>query len=500
MSEQSVENLARTYKRQDPKGLAHLEAVASLLKSWGRDDAVIQGIAWGHDLLEDTFVSEKKIRTAGGEAGDRILAGIKALTFMNIRQRTRNLLPDGSYRMEDAEFDRCKRAFLAGVRQLGGDVLAVKLADRLCTVEALVGHGENEENFNRAVRYMRQAEDMFKGLKSTFGESFANKVEKSKQRVRAKAGDRPFIEKMTRREFTEMMLQYGGDHSDGYYQYTQWENFRKMMEGAVLPDGRRHRFLLLTNMQRTNDGIEKFWSPRDYIACFSYSKYEDVAMWLNYGRKKGYPASAVRIHFDRDAVKAWCAEHAGVTAKEVAHGVYGVLLDPKGGKPSYVDLSTQVESVRFADVAYIIHSKYMTEHHCGNVEYRRKFYHVTEDGLTNWADRVYKAKQEQDDLPIFKKRGWAYEREVRLIVRLKKDFSKKYTRLAVCFDEPFRKLEEDLIEMKGSKKRDRIWRFPLLSGPWFSRGQLDPIVIRGTTFTLADANGSDYGEEIKKGM
>lgn len=496
----SMESLARQYKHRDRAGIAHLEAVVDLLEKWGCDDAVTKGVAWGHDLLEDTKVSEKKIAAAGGE---EILAGIKALTFMTRRDRAANVREDRSYRMSDAEFDRRKRDFLTGVRERGGVPLIVKLADRICTVEALAAEPENDEEMCRAIRYMRQAEDLFKGLRTALGDArLADKVEKSRMRVRALAGDRPFVETMTRNEFVEMMVRYGADHSDGYYQYTQWESLRKMMAGAVLADGQRHRVILLSNMKETNDAVESFWSPRDYVACFSYSKYEDVAMWLNYGRKRGYSSQAVRIHFDRKAVQDWIASHRKSYEKGLPHhGVYGVTFGNNREIVSSVDISADVERVCLADVGYIIHEKYLTAHHCGNVEYRRKFFRVENEGTIGWANAVYDCHQESELLPIFKKRGWAYEREVRLIVRLKKGVkAKAFQKIAVAFDGPFAQLEQDIVAFKSPKTEERVWRFPIWRGPWYDAKEVcEPIPLQKGSVTLASATPSDYSKEIKIG-
>lgn len=58
--------------------IVHPAAVVKTLLGWGEaEDSPAIAIAWGHDLLEDTAVSEAEIRAA---AGDRVLAGIRVLT------------------------------------------------------------------------------------------------------------------------------------------------------------------------------------------------------------------------------------------------------------------------------------------------------------------------------------------------------------------------------------------------------------------------------------
>lgn len=58
--------------------IEHPKAVVRNLLEWGEpEDSPAVGIAWGHDLLEDTRVTEEEILAAGGE---EILNGIRLLT------------------------------------------------------------------------------------------------------------------------------------------------------------------------------------------------------------------------------------------------------------------------------------------------------------------------------------------------------------------------------------------------------------------------------------
>lgn len=100
--------------------IVHPEAVVKLLKEWGyneTDDAVTLAVGWGHDLIEDTKVTEAEIVAAGGEA---VLAGIKTLTFR---------YPEG---IPNAEYDRLKAEYVAGVANAPAEILVVKMADRIC--------------------------------------------------------------------------------------------------------------------------------------------------------------------------------------------------------------------------------------------------------------------------------------------------------------------------------------------------------------------------------
>ena len=64
--------------------IVHPHAIVSWLKEWGyteTDDPVTFAVAWGHDVLEDTNTPESVIRGVDDLLGERILAGIKMLTF-----------------------------------------------------------------------------------------------------------------------------------------------------------------------------------------------------------------------------------------------------------------------------------------------------------------------------------------------------------------------------------------------------------------------------------
>ena len=90
--------------------IVHPQEVAETLLSWGEDEnsKTIQ-IAWGHDLLEDTAVSESEILAASDA---EVLNGIKHLTRAENIEKSRYL----------EDIANC------GIR----DVLLVKISDRIC--------------------------------------------------------------------------------------------------------------------------------------------------------------------------------------------------------------------------------------------------------------------------------------------------------------------------------------------------------------------------------
>ena len=115
--------------------IRHPESVAKNLLDWGEpEDSVAIGIAWGHDLLEDTEASLDEIIAA---SDDTVAAGIRLLTH-----------EDGTD----------KRRYLQNVARSGNrEVLLVKISDRI----------QNSRDFLklegplRAFRYLHDAECIF---------------------------------------------------------------------------------------------------------------------------------------------------------------------------------------------------------------------------------------------------------------------------------------------------------------------------------------------------
>lgn len=128
----------------------HLMEVTNLLRSWGyteQDDPEVLAIGWGHDLLEDTDIDEARIEQA---AGPRVLSAIKALTFKP---------PKG---ISDEEFDRLKAEYVSGIVQsASADVLAVKMADRICNVRNRLETVSDSKRAEKAQRNFEKAKDLF---------------------------------------------------------------------------------------------------------------------------------------------------------------------------------------------------------------------------------------------------------------------------------------------------------------------------------------------------
>ena len=102
------------------------------------------------------------------------------------------------------------------------------------------------------------------------------------------------------------------------------------------------------------------------------------------------------------------------------------------------------------------------------------------------VDSVYGGSCRLDLSPYFKKRGWCYERETRLVVTLREGVDLPM-RLAVRFCGPFDELER---QMKGSRRERN-----LLSGPWFDDRSSSPMKVKGVG--IREIGKSDYANEIK---
>jgi len=139
----------------------HPRAVVAQLRAWGVADSATLLVAWGHDLLEDTSVTEAEIRAAAGPRyGRAVLEGIQMLT------RDRKAWPD-------------KAAWLKEVARKGdGRALAVKSADRICNTRDFVALGLAD----KARAYLKDAAPVFAMIPD---EALAEKVAKELEKVRA---------------------------------------------------------------------------------------------------------------------------------------------------------------------------------------------------------------------------------------------------------------------------------------------------------------------------
>jgi len=127
--------------------IVHPQMVAETLQQWGEDESSTAVMAaWGHDLLEDTAVTENEIIAASNE---RVLSCIKQLTH------------DGGCDKESY----LNHIAGSGVR----DVILVKTADRICNTKDFV----QLNGALYAFRYLHQSDTLVDALKKLSGDAAA---------------------------------------------------------------------------------------------------------------------------------------------------------------------------------------------------------------------------------------------------------------------------------------------------------------------------------------
>ncbi|MBQ9336076.1 MAG: hypothetical protein IJS14_02110 [Lentisphaeria bacterium] len=119
--------------------IEHPKAVARMLLDWGEpEDSPAVGIAWGHDLLEDTPTAPEEILAASDET---VAAGILLLTYME---------------------DTPKRLYLQKIAASGSrDAILVKLADRMHNTKDSIPL----EGKPHAIRYLHEADCVFEAAR-----------------------------------------------------------------------------------------------------------------------------------------------------------------------------------------------------------------------------------------------------------------------------------------------------------------------------------------------
>ena len=282
------------------------------------------------------------------------------------------------------------------------------------------------------------------------------------------------------------LLERGGEGHEHCWHYTRWGGFKGIVTPHEVLDahGRsvgKRRLLLLSRAGASNDKTEQGWGQGVYSASFSYSPYEDVAMWLHYGRRS---ADAVRVRFDGAALR-------GGVEEARRDGEFCAAWSAGEGEFEFRRMKVgDVREAKFVDVGYVIPERLRKLNRLagGNVEYGREFYEVERDGGLGWSEEVYGGNVERLGAafaPYFKKRGWCYERETRLVVWLAEGAALPQ-RIAAGVGEQF----------GGGWTPEEC----LTSGPWFKAGEGSATgkVAVGDfgAVGLEDAQGSDYAAEI----
>ena len=263
---------------------------------------------------------------------------------------------------------------------------------------------------------------------------------------------------MTIDELCGRLATLGRRHNHGYFHYTKWESFSKMQ--AVNNDelGNERRFLKLSSKNVLNDAFEKRMEDGTFVFCFSIGEEECIAQWKIYGADQ---EDAVRLKFRQSALSRWLRSF------------------DKGAIKVYVKQDEQYLPIERKCRARLIDVAYPSSNENRNlrmISVGNEKVHMVE----GWKDKIMQKKY----APFFKKQGWSYEREVRLVID-KTGLDVDY--IYVPFDDPFKSLIDDFKNGKC----------PIMRGPWFNEKSGKRLVsVRG--IELARALKSDYEGEIRK--
>ena len=173
------------------------------------------------------------------------------------------------------------------------------------------------------------------------------------------------------------------------------------------------------------------------VLSMSYGAEENVAMWTNYGLPR---KDAVRLRFSKKAVMDWL-EKCG---KSLAN-----LCFVKEGNAGEKYKELVPAEIRIGDVLYVAH------HGNGRVAEQKMTIYDAPNGQT-WEDFLNDDKNAHI-APLVKSRGWAYERETRLVVKFSD--SNMITQKDVYLD--FTSVIDDMLNRTCNAGN-------ILYGPWFN--------------------------------
>lgn len=148
--------------------IVHPHAVVAMLKAWGfteKADPVTLAVAWCHDVLEDTDTPKEAILDLDAVLGPQTLEGVKWLTF----RPTESSGNEGYGRQKAAYIEKVARA-------APPEILAVKLADRLCNTLEFLADGRP----SKALEYFGYGEPLYARIPVC---SHARAIEKSRKEV-----------------------------------------------------------------------------------------------------------------------------------------------------------------------------------------------------------------------------------------------------------------------------------------------------------------------------
>ena len=278
-----------------------------------------------------------------------------------------------------------------------------------------------------------------------------------KQLKRLKEGDPSNLVSIN--DFCWLLRQNGLLHNHGYFHYTTWGNLKKMLTSVDVGNKEKRRLFLMSASSSMNDTQEI--KPGVYLASFSFGEEEDVAMWTNYGVPKH---EAVRIKFPMRAMTRWIKENPCDRI---------VVYVQEGEDQPFHALDVKPAEIYFADVAYHGWNDLSPDSIRDAVRYNGEVFWFKEP---KWRKCIGKT----NDSLLFKKRGWAHEREVRLVVRFD-DAGKmqNYTKIAIPFDSVY----DAMLDAQDKKS--------VMYGPWYRENELKLDRIKGIN---APCHSSFQGE------
>ena len=223
--------------------------------------------------------------------------------------------------------------------------------------------------------------------------------------------------------FLPELKKYGRMHR-WYFHYTTMCVLEKMLANGML---------FLSRVSEMNDGKEAKTVPGNVFgACFSSGGAESVAMWNTYGIPR---KDAVRLCFD------------GRLMRKFLDGKFGDLKCQARNKDGDVidDIPPEKVEMTMTDIVYATTGKkyfQYREKQCSVIDENGKALNLLG---TRFAGYV-------------KMCGWSYEREIRLLLTLKRGY------IIPCME----KISVDFSGVIKCIKRNRkIYKqFPILLGPW----------------------------------
>ena len=229
-------------------------------------------------------------------------------------------------------------------------------------------------------------------------------------------------------------------HNRGFFHQTILRNLVKILRPVRFGGCEKYLFKL-SPLEALNDAAERAKDVHAYVLSLSYGPEENVSMWTIYGVPR---REAVRLRFPSSAIRRWCER-----AEKQPESVCFI----KKAETDGMFHNAVPSRVRFSDVLYVVRKgmpgEYLAEH---NGIMRKS------PAKTSWTD--FAKTSPNVGLGLFmKNRGWAYERESRIVVEFDKRTTEKEED-SIYLD--FTSVIQAMLENKGKSGKSNI-----LLGPWF---------------------------------